>query len=118
MGESFQHLQSHDLDDLEKTLTEREWEVLQPGVRVSYFYQDKDSGMSAALLHYAPNARVPRHEHLGFEHILILHGSQQDEHGVYKKGSLLIHHKGTQHDVYSADGCLAYAVWQKPVSFV
>jgi anti-sigma factor ChrR (cupin superfamily) len=118
MADFLQHLQVHDLLDAEKTIADRTWSELRPGVMVSYFYQDDDDGMSAALLHYEANARVPRHQHLGYEHIFILDGTQQDANGIYGKGSLLIHKKNTEHDVYSKDGCIAYAVWQQPVQFV
>ena len=118
MADFLQHLQVHDLLDAQKTIAERDWQELRPGVMVSYLYQENDQGMSAALLHYAPQARVPRHEHLGYEHIFILEGSQQDANGIYEQGSLLIHRKGTQHEVYSEQGCLALAVWQQPVQFV
>ncbi len=118
MADFLQHLQIHNLLDPHITIADHEWSELRPGVMVSYLYQENDQGISAALLHYAPQARVPRHQHLGYEHIFILDGSQQDENGTYAKGSLLIHKQGTQHEVYSEQGCLALAVWQKPVQFV
>ncbi|WP_287438340.1 cupin domain-containing protein [Reinekea sp.] len=118
MDEMFKRIAVHDLLDLEKTLKQRKWQELRPRVHVSYFYRENDDGMSAALLHYEADARVAAHEHIGYEHIFILHGSQQDANGIYKKGSLLIHSKDTIHDVYSKDGCLALAIWQNPVQFI
>lgn len=95
----------------------RTWEPLQPGVAVSWIYRLPD-GPRAALLHYEPGARVPMHEHPGLEHILILEGSQEDADGVYPKGSCVIHGPGTRHSVLSQEGCLALAIWEKPVVFL
>jgi hypothetical protein len=74
-------------------------------------------GPSAAFLKYAPGASVPAHRHPGYEHIIILSGSQRDERGVYPRGTCLISAPGTKHAVTSDDGCIALAIWNKPVVF-
>jgi len=38
---------------------------------------------------------VPMHEHTGYEHILILAGSQRDENGTFEAGTLVINPPGT-----------------------
>ena len=67
---------------------------------------------------YLPGASIPVHEHIGFEHILILHGVQQDDKKVYSKGTLVIHKPGSQHRIRSPEGCIALGIWQKPVKFL
>jgi ChrR Cupin-like domain len=74
-------------------------------------------GPSAAFLKYLPGAAVPAHRHPGYEHIIILSGSQRDERGVYPRGSCLISAPGTKHAVSSDDGCIALAIWNEPVVF-
>lgn len=75
-------------------------------------------GPSAAFLRYAPGASVPAHHHAGFEHILILQGSQRDERGIYRRGTCLISQPGSCHSVTSDEGCLALAIWNEPVEFL
>lgn len=71
-----------------------------------------------ALLRYQPGACVPRHRHPGIETILVLAGSQSDEAGRYATGSLVINPVGSEHSVWSDDGCVVLIQWDKPVQFV
>lgn len=93
------------------------WEPFREGVEIARIYGDGTSGPAAALLRYAPGAQVPPHGHTGFEHILVLQGSQRDERGTYGPGSCLIHGEGTAHSVASPEGCVVLAFWYSPVAF-
>jgi anti-sigma factor ChrR (cupin superfamily) len=93
------------------------WTPLRPGVDVARLYITPDGGPSAALLRYAPGARLARHEHTGYEHIYILAGSQTDDAGEHRAGALLIHGPGTSHSIASRHGCLVLAIWERPVRF-
>ena len=93
------------------------WEPFRDGVEVHWFYQTDHNGPASALLKYAPGSHVPRHEHVGYEHILVLRGAQQDQYGNHDVGELTVNPPGTAHDVSSADGCIVYAVWAKPPKF-
>lgn len=97
---------------------EREWAVFREGVDISIIYQEPNNGPSAAFLRYHPGAKVPPHQHVGYEHIFVLRGEQRDEKGQYCAGSLMIHGKDTGHQVYSETGCLVLAIWNRPVVFV
>lgn len=92
-----------------------EWQFFREGVEIARLYGGGDEGCSAALLRYAPGAKVPVHLHRGNEHIIVLRGSQRDEDGVYEAGSMLIHGAGTQHSVASDQGCIVLAIWFAPV---
>lgn len=70
---------------------------------------------SAAILRYAPGAEVPEHEHRGFEHIVVLSGSQEDARGRYPGGTCVINPPGTRHAVRSNEGCMVLAIWNRPV---
>jgi anti-sigma factor ChrR (cupin superfamily) len=91
---------------------------MREGVEIAELYKDEHTGASAALLRYAPGARVPRHEHSGYEHILVLEGSQRDERGEYPAGTLIVNPPGTAHSVESPSGCLVLILWQRPIHFV
>lgn len=94
------------------------WEPFREGVEIHRLYGDGETGPWAALLRYAPGGCIPRHEHLGYEHIFVLAGSQRDEAGELRVGTLAIHPPGTQHEVVSDTGCIALAIYERPVRFL
>lgn len=71
-----------------------------------------------ALLRYQAGARVPIHRHPGVETIMVLAGTQSDEGGCYETGSLVINPVGSEHSVWSEQGCVVLIQWNKPVQFV
>jgi anti-sigma factor ChrR (cupin superfamily) len=93
------------------------WQPFREGVEIHRLYGDGLTGPSAALLRYQEASRIPRHTHEGYEHLLILGGSQRDEHGILPAGTLRIHPPGTSHEVFSDAGCLVLAIYEKPVRF-
>lgn len=94
------------------------WEPFREGVTIHRLHGGQDGGPAAALLRYAPGASVPRHEHTGWEYLLVLSGAQEDERGTYERGAFTINPPGTRHDVRSPHGCIVLAIWEKPVRFV
>jgi len=99
-------------------LSEADWKPFRPSVTAHWFYQEEDGGASAGLLRYEPGARVPLHEHVGYEHLLVLEGDQFDEDGTYPAGSFVIHPPGTRHSPGSVGGCVALLIYEKAVRFV
>ncbi len=98
---------------------------LHPGVEILPLYgiasdgrHDSPSTPSAAFLRYAPGAHVPRHEHMGFEHIIVLSGSQSDARGNYSQGTCVVNPPGSNHAVISEEGCLVLAIWVRPVELM
>lgn len=89
-----------------------------PGVEMAMLYRDEASGSSAALLRYEPGASIQPHRHTGFEHVLVLEGSQQDERGRYSAGTLVVNPPGTVHRVSSPEGCVVLVIWHSPVEFI
>ena len=94
------------------------WEPYKRGVEIFRLYGDGIAGPNAALVRYREHAEVPMHEHKGYEHILILAGSQRDQHGTSQAGTLVINPPGTRHKVHSDAGCLVLAIYEKPVEFL
>lgn len=93
-----------------------EWKFFRPGVDIYRLYDEGPTGSSAALLKYAPGATVPKHEHTGYEHIVVLSGTQRDHNGNYGAGTLVVNEPGTQHSIVSESGCIVFIVWEKPVA--
>lgn len=92
--------------------------VYQPfrdGVEISPIVEGEPA---VALLRYAPGAGVPRHLHRGMETILILEGSQSDDHGTYGAGTLILNPEGSAHRVWSDDGCVVLIQWNRAVEFI
>ena len=86
----------------------------RPGVDMCRLAGDPE-GASVALLRYEPGARVPLHEHMGIETILVLDGVQYDDRGRYEAGSMVVNPAGSQHRVWSDEGCVVLILWEKPV---
>ena len=57
----------------------RAWAPLRPGIEIRVLQESADGSERIALLRYRPGATVPRHRHLGDEHVYVLEGAQQDE---------------------------------------
>jgi anti-sigma factor ChrR (cupin superfamily) len=94
------------------------WEPFRPGVTAHWLYKEADGGPRAVLLRYEPGARVAVHEHVGYEHVLVLEGDQYDEDGSYGAGSLIINPPGTHHSPGSKNGCIALLIYERAVRFV
>jgi anti-sigma factor ChrR (cupin superfamily) len=94
------------------------WLPFRDGVDIYRLYGDGASGPTTALLRFHPGARVPLHEHGGYEHILVLAGSQVDDHGTADAGALIVNPPHTRHSVLSEGGCIVLAIYEKPVAFL
>jgi len=94
------------------------WKPFRDGVDIYRLYGGRETGPSAALLRYHPGARVGLHEHRGYEHILVLSGSQVDENSRSETGTLIVNPPGTRHSVLTEGGCIVLAIYEKPVQFL
>jgi anti-sigma factor ChrR (cupin superfamily) len=95
-----------------------DWKPFRPGVTAHWLYDEGKGGAACVLLRYEAGARVALHEHLGYEHMLVLEGDQFDEAGSYPAGSFVIHPPGTRHSPGSVGGCIALLIYEKAVRFV
>jgi anti-sigma factor ChrR (cupin superfamily) len=105
-------------DDTGTKFDRYDWQPFRQGVEICQLYSGNDSGPAAALLRYAPGAAVPHHTHTGYENILILSGSQRDEHREYLAGTLMVSPPQSNHAISSPNGCIVLAIWQSPVEFI
>ena len=46
---------------------------------------------------------------------MVLDGAQSDESGEYRKGAVVLNPAGSEHSVWSAEGCVVLIHWVKPV---
>jgi anti-sigma factor ChrR (cupin superfamily) len=106
-----------DIFDIAKNPEKLEWEHFRQGVKIHRLYGDPDQGPSAALIWYEAGAGVPRHEHLGYEHILVLSNSQADESGENSAGTFIINPPQSMHAVSVNSGGMALLIWERPVKF-
>lgn len=93
------------------------WQPFRDGIEIYELYGDRTQGAAAALLRYQPGAKVPSHEHLGFEHIFVLDGMQRDQKGSYPRGTFVINPPQSHHNVSSPEGCIALVIWERPIAF-
>ena len=87
----------------------------RPGVEMCKLVDGGAEGASVAVLRYRAGASVPRHLHQGLESVLVLEGSQSDERGCYQAGAIVFNQAGTEHSVWSEDGCVVLIQWERPV---
>jgi anti-sigma factor ChrR (cupin superfamily) len=93
------------------------WEPFADGVEIHRLYGDGLSGPTSALIRFNKAGKVPLHRHTGYEHILVLAGSQRDQNSLAQAGTLMINPPGTAHSVVSEAGCIVLAIYGSPVEF-
>ena len=91
------------------------FEYFREGIEVHWLIKGGAAGPSVAVLKYEPGSAVPRHRHVGLETIVILDGVQSDESGDYAAGTVVLNEVGSEHSVWSKDGCVVLIQWNFPV---
>jgi anti-sigma factor ChrR (cupin superfamily) len=86
----------------------RPWVERRPGVDWKVLWEDGDR--RAVLMRFAPGATIPRHRHLGDEHIWVLQGSVSDDTGTAAAGTYARRPPGCVHTVHSRDGAIVLAI--------
>ncbi len=94
-----------------------EWEPFRKGIEIIRIYGTPHRGPSAALLRYEAGAKLPHHAHTGYEHIIVLSGSQTDDNGRHSEGSVIINPPASGHSVTVDSNCVVLAIWEHPVVF-
>ena len=94
------------------------FEHFREGVQVHWLARGGEGEPSVAILKYQPGASVPFHRHAGLETIMVLEGTQSDESGPYGEGAFVLNAKGTEHSVWSKDGCVVLIQWDLPVILI
>jgi anti-sigma factor ChrR (cupin superfamily) len=88
------------------------WVEHRSGVHWKVLWED--GGAKAILMRYAPGATIPRHRHLGDEHVYVLEGSVSDDTGTCTAGNYARRPPGCVHSVVSEKGALVLAITSGP----
>ena len=90
------------------------WEATRyPGVRQKVLVVDRDSGVATVLIHMAPGARLPDHEHVLLEQTYVLEGSLVCGEGECKAGDFVWRPAGSRHSAWGGpQGGLMLAIFQ------
>ena len=67
------------------------------GVDMKVLMEDKETGLSTALVRFAPGATLPDHEHVDLEQSFVLEGSLEDHEGVATAGNYVWRPAGSRH---------------------
>ena len=94
------------------------WLPFKDNFEIHRLYGDGISGPTAALLRCRKSGPLPVHQHVGYEHILMLTGFERDQNGVSHKGTLTINPPGSSHQVVSDAGSIVLAIWENPVKLL
>ena len=87
------------------------------GVDMKLLMEDKETGLSTALVRFAPGATLPDHEHVELEQTFVLEGSLEDQEGAATQGNYVWRPAGSRHDAHAPNGCLALSFFLKPNKF-
>ena len=87
------------------------------GVEMKLLMEDKETGLSTALVRFAPGATLPDHEHVELEQTFVLEGSLEDQEGAATVGNYVWRPAGSRHDAHATNGCLALSFFLKPNKF-
>lgn len=82
----------------------RWWRPMLRGARLAILSEDAATGVRLALAHMPGGKVFPRHEHLGFEHAVVLSGGYEDERGEFLAGDYVIYEPGSAHGPHTLDG--------------
>lgn len=87
------------------------------GVDMKMLMEDKETGLSTALVRFAPGAVLPDHEHVELEQTYVLEGSLEDHEGVVSEGNYVWRPAGSRHDARAPNGCVTLSFFLKPNKF-
>jgi len=90
------------------------WEDTRlPGVRQKILVMDRETGVATALIHMAPGAKLPDHEHVLIEQTYVLEGSLVCGEGECKAGEFVWRPAGSRHAAWGgAQGGTMLAIFQ------
>jgi len=83
------------------------------GVRQKVLVVDRESGVATVLIHMAPGAKLPDHEHVLLEQTYVLEGSLVCGEGECKAGEFVWRPAGSRHSAWGGpEGGLMLAIFQ------
>ena len=92
------------------TVHEREWQEMQPGVRMKHLWADEATKRRALISKIEPGAQLPLHRHVGDEFVYVIEGTLSDESGTVTPGNMGYRPDGCAHTVSTKTGATVLAV--------
>ena len=89
---------------------EREWQEMQPGVRMKQLWIDEATNRRALISKIEPGAKLPLHRHVGDEFVYVIEGTLSDESGTVTPGNVGYRPDGCAHTVSTKTGATVLAV--------
>ena len=114
----YQRIELHNVFELTRNQERIPWAPFCDGIDIYRLYGDGITGPTAALIRFRKAGKIPLHQQTGYEHILVLAGSQRDQNGLATTGTFIINPPGSSHSVVGEAGCLVLAIYEKPVAFL
>jgi anti-sigma factor ChrR (cupin superfamily) len=95
------------------------WEKTDyPGVECKTLIVDRSSGLLTTLMRFAPNVKLPDHEHVFIEQTWVLEGSLVCPEGVCTAGNFVWRPAGSRHEAWAGpEGGIMLAMFQLPNKF-
>lgn len=82
----------------------RWWRLLLGGAKMARLATDPATGAHLAIGRMPGGLVFPRHEHVGFEHAVVLTGGYDDERGEFLAGDYAVYEPGSEHGPHTLDG--------------
>jgi anti-sigma factor ChrR (cupin superfamily) len=95
------------------------WEqTVYSGVEYKTLIVDRSSGLLTTLMRFAPNVKLPDHEHVFIEQTWVLEGSLVCPEGVCTAGNFVWRPAGSRHEAWAGpEGGVMLAMFQLPNKF-
>lgn len=103
------------LDKLE--LDNMPWQRMTPSIWKAELAMN-DPRYQAEILKFSPNAKIPKHTHVGQEFTLVLQGNFSDKRDTYPRGEFISQDQSNEHQpVAGPEGCICLAITDAPLKF-
>ena len=86
------------------------WQERQPGVRAKSIWEHPPTKRRAVMTRLEPDAKLPRHRHVGDELLFVIEGAITDDFGTVTAGNMGYRPNGCVHTVSTRNGATVLAV--------
>lgn len=102
-----------------KSVDELPWSYLGPGMKKVKLWRGGPNDQRLWMLRAAPGVKIPEHGHSGTELVLVLKGSLEDPHGIFRAGDVEESDGSLSHGlkIGGEEECICLAVTEGPTRF-
>ncbi|ABS63483.1 anti-ECFsigma factor, ChrR [Parvibaculum lavamentivorans DS-1] len=104
---------------LGRGVDELNWSLLGPGMKKVKLWRGGPNDQRLWMLRARPGIEIPMHGHSGTELVLVLKGSLEDEHGIFRAGDVEESNDDRIHSLRTGpeEECICLAVTEGPTRF-